>query len=252
MADPETARRVLSLIDLTDLNDDSSADAVRALAGRATTPHGHVAAICIWPRFVKAAKPVLAGTAVRIATVVNFPSGDEPLADTVALTRQAIGDGADEIDTVIPWLALKLGKVNAVKEHVRALREACGPTLLKVIIESGKLTAPELIRTAAELAIASGADFIKTSTGKVDINATPEAAQIMLSVIANGNRSIGFKPAGGIRTMADASTYLQIAADLLGPDWATPQTFRFGASGLLGAVLAELDGEPGPASASAY
>lgn len=236
------ARRILSLLDLTDLADSCTADDVLSLCDRAITPHGNVAAVCVWPRFVPVTVERLAGTEVRTATVVNFPTGDESLDLIESTTRRSLGDGADEIDLVIPYrayLAGDLTRVTGVLDTVRTLVES--PRHLKVILETGELDSLSRVTDAARLAISHGADFIKTSTGKSKISATPEAVGVMLDVIAECGRPVGIKPSGGIRTVSDAATYLRLADDVMGPTWATPRTFRFGASGLLDAVLEVLD-----------
>lgn len=240
----ETALRALSLMDLTDLNANSSAEAVAKLCGSAASPHGNVAAICIWPRFVKGAKPLLKGSGIRIATVVNFPDGNEDTAPVVMETEKAIKDGADEIDLVFPYRAFKRGEHELAGEQISIIASVCKDrALLKVILETGELRDAGLIRAASELALEEGADFIKTSTGKAQVNATPRAAEIMLEAIkASGRRDAGFKPAGGIKTVADAAVYLELADRIMGPDWAKPATFRFGASSLLGDILAVLEG----------
>jgi deoxyribose-phosphate aldolase len=157
---------------------------------------------------------------------------------------QAIADGADEIDLVIPYRALLAGEEQPVSEMIAAIREVCAPPVaLKTILETGELNDPALVRNASHLAISGGADFIKTSTGKVNVNATPETADIMLTAIRESGRPTGFKAAGGVRTVADAKIYLDLADSIMGPGWARPETFRFGASGLLGAILTTLDGE---------
>ncbi len=242
------ARRALPLVDLTDLGENSSHASVDELCSRAATEFGPVGAICIWPRFVAHAHKALRGTGIPIATVVNFPGGNQSVDMTVVETQSAVADGAAEIDLVIPYQSLAGGDEQAVLDMVSAVREATGPgILLKVIIESGELKTPELIHRASELAIQAGADFIKTSTGKVAVNATPETAEIMLQVIADtterGGRTIGFKPAGGIKTTQDAGIYLAIADRLLGADWASSETLRFGASSVLDDLLAALRGE---------
>ncbi|MFC3071719.1 deoxyribose-phosphate aldolase [Shinella pollutisoli] len=249
-----TARKALSLLDLTDLSDGCDAAAIETLCRQAQTPFGPTAAICIWPRFVAQARGILGeGHAVRIATVVNFPSGDLPVADVVAETRQAITDGADEIDLVVPYRAFLAGNEAAVTDMVTAVKAACpAPVRLKTILETGEIKDPALIRRASDLAIAAGGDFIKTSTGKVAVNATPEAAEIMLTAIKESGKPVGFKPAGGVRTVADAGLYLALAANILGADWASPKTFRFGASGLLGDILAVLGGQAAPAKPAGY
>lgn len=250
----ETAAVALSLLDLTNLKDDCTEAQIDALCERAQTPYGNSAAICIWPRFVARARTVLGkGHKVRIATVVNFPSGDMEIADVAAETREAIADGADEIDLVIPYKKFLVGNEEAVTHMVAAIRAECGSALLKVILETGEIKDPALIRRASELAIEAGADFIKTSTGKVAVNATLEAADIMLRAIRQSGRKVGFKPAGGIGSVADAALYLSLAETIMTPDWPMPSTFRFGASGVLDDILAVLGGtQPAPAKASSY
>lgn len=237
------ARRALGLVDLTDLADDSSKASVEVLCQRAQTPHGPVAAICIWPRFVSHARQQLTNTEIPIATVVNFPSGDQPVNNTVTETIAALDDGADEIDLVMPYRKFMAGNVAAVQAMLVAIRSAtAGRALLKVILETGELSDAELIKAASDLAIAAGADFIKTSTGKAAVNATLEAAEIMLGAIANSRRSVGFKPAGGIKSTEDCGAYLAVADRILGPEWVSPATFRFGASSVLDDLLAALEG----------
>ncbi|NNH63167.1 deoxyribose-phosphate aldolase [Rhizobium laguerreae] len=250
----ETAAVALSLLDLTNLKDDCTEAQIDALCARAQTPYGNSAAICIWPRFVAQARNILGtGHAVRIATVVNFPSGDMEVADVAAEAREAIADGADEIDLVIPYRKLLAGNEKAVTDMVKAVRAECTGLVLKVIIEAGELKDAALIRRASELAIEAGADFIKTSTGKVAVNATLEAADIMIRTIRESGRKVGFKPAGGIGSVADAALYLSLAETIMTPDWAMPSTFRFGASGLLDDILAVLSGtQSAPAAASSY
>ena len=238
------AARALPLLDLTDLNDDCDRAAIKRLCARAITPHGNVAAVCIWPRFVGDAKVLLSGTDVKIATVVNFPGGDLDIGAIIEETQQAISDGADEIDLVMPYATWLAGDREVAESTIVRLRTCCMPPVrLKVILETGKICDPGLIREASDMAIAAGADFIKTSTGKVAVNATLGAARIMLEAIRDAGQPVGFKPAGGIRTVEDAAAYLALADEILGPGWASPETFRFGASGLLDALLAVLDGK---------
>lgn len=251
MSEPERkrlARRALACLDLTNLDDDSTEADIEALCRRAVTPHGSVAAICIWPRHVAQAKKLLRRRKVRIATVVNFPSGGEDTEAVVAEARQAVERGADEIDLVMAWRRVA-DAPKLVEAQIVAVCDAIGDALLKVILETGELRDERLVRRAAEIAIRAGADFIKTSTGKAKVNATPEAARIMLSVIADYGGEIGLKPAGGIRTLDDAGRYFALADEMLGPGWATPATFRIGASGLLDAILAEIEGKSSPAGA---
>ena len=239
------AVRAIALIDLTDLADDHAADGIETLCAKAATHE--TAAVCVWPEYVTSCRERLAGTPVRVATVVNFPSGDDAPVDVAALAARALSDGADDIDVVLPYARFKAGNVEhaaAVLDAVRA--EVAAPAIVKVILETGELTEPGQVMRAAQLAVDHGADFVKTSTGKTGTGATPEAARSMLEVIAAAaarGRQVGLKPSGGIRTLDDAATYLGLAARVLGANWASPATFRFGASGLLDALVAELDGE---------
>jgi deoxyribose-phosphate aldolase len=239
------AKRALALIDLTDLNATSSDKTVSDLCRRAATPFGHVAAICIWPRFVKNAKPLLKNTGVKLATVINFPHGSDDTAEVVMACEKAILAGADEIDLVFPYVSFKRGYHDEAGEQIAVIASVCKDrALLKVIIEAGELKDQNLVRQASELAIAEGADFIKTSTGKVHINATLATAETMLNAIrAASETHVGFKPAGGIRTVKDAAAYLALADKIMGPDWVSPKTFRFGVSALLEDILATLNGK---------
>lgn len=248
----EVASFALSLLDLTNLRDDCDDAAIDNLCLRAQTANGHTAAICIWPRFVAHARSILGvGHPVKIATVVNFPSGDLPVATVVAETERAIADGADEIDLVIPYRKMIAGDEAAVTEMVEAVRAACPDACLKVILETGELKDRQLVSRASELAIAAGANFIKTSTGKVVVNATLEAADLMLQAIRDSRKRVGFKPAGGIGTVADADLYLRLAESIMGPNWIMPSTFRFGASSLLDDIASVLAGNATAARASA-
>ncbi|MEM9010479.1 MAG: deoxyribose-phosphate aldolase [Pseudomonadota bacterium] len=237
----DAAARALACLDLTNLDDDCSAADIRELCQRASTPHGPVAAVCIWPRFVAQARELLGVAGVRIATVVNFPGGEEPVADMVAGIEAAIGDGADEIDMVVPYRALMEGEAGDVHSRVARAKAAAAGKQVKAILETGVLQSPELIHQASELAIDAGADFIKTSTGKVAVNATLDAARTMLEVIAQGDHRVGLKPAGGIRSTAQAAEYLALCDEVMGEGWATPETFRIGASGLRDALIATLE-----------
>ncbi len=237
------AALALACLDLTELGDAATEEATLALVDRAINDHGSAAAVCIWPRFVAAARARLgANSPVRIATVVNFPSGDLPVDEVVAETARAIADGADEIDLVIPWKAFVAGDEQAVRDMIRAVRAASlAPVTLKTILETGEIKDPALIARASDIALEEQADFIKTSTGKVAVNATLESARIMLEAIKRSGRKAGFKPAGGIRTVEDARAYFALCDDIMGPGWVAPANFRFGASGLLGDIIATLE-----------
>lgn len=246
------AARALPLIDLTDLGDAATAEGARDLCARAVTPHGAVAAVCLWPRFVAVAKKALAGSGVNIATVVNFPAGGEDTLAVEAETAQAIADGADEIDLVMPYRAFLAGRPAFAESQIVRVKRLCGErAALKVILETGEIADPQKIRAAADLALRAGADFVKTSTGKVAVNATPESVRLLLEAVRDCGRPAGVKAAGGIRTVTEAGAYLDLADRVMGPGWVGPETFRFGASGLLGDVLAALDGTA-PATSAGY
>jgi len=253
MSDADLARRALALLDLTDLADDATEEGARELCHRAVSGPVPVAAVCLWPRVVAAARETLGDGSVRIATVVNFPAGDSPAALVVDETDEALKAGADEIDLVLPWRALLAGETAAASAMVREVKARCGDRLLKVILETGEYPDLDKVREASELAIAAGADFIKTSTGKTAHSASLPAVRTMLGVISQAGRPVGIKPSGGIRTLADARAYLHLADAIMGPGWATPKSFRFGASGLYGALVAVIGGTaPGDASRGSY
>ena len=244
----EIAQQAISLMDLTSLTDNETPEDIAKLCQQAKSLAGNTAAICIFPRFIPLAKKLLAlqeTPDIKIATVTNFPHGNADVAIAVAETKAAVTYGADEIDVVFPYKALIAGDIHIGLELVEACKNVCPKgVLLKVIIESGELKTPELIKLASEVAIRAGADFIKTSTGKVNVNATPEAAKVMLNVIkatSNTGKDIGFKAAGGVRDVADAQEYLALAAQTLRKEWVNSRHFRFGASSLLDNLLTTLD-----------
>ncbi|CAM3640881.1 deoxyribose-phosphate aldolase [Rouxiella silvae] len=252
------AQRALSLMDLTTLNEDDTDAKVIALCHQAKSPAGNTAAVCIYPRFIPVARKTLReqGTPdIRIATVTNFPHGNDDIEIALAETRAAIAYGADEVDVVFPYRALMAGNEQVGFELVKQCAEACheAKILLKVIIETGELKQDSLIRKASEIAINAGADFIKTSTGKVPENATLHSAELMMRVIKelNVGQSVGFKPAGGVKTAEDAAQYLALADEILGQEWADARHFRFGASSLLASLLTTL-GHQGQKSGSGY
>ncbi|MGY6565879.1 MAG: deoxyribose-phosphate aldolase [Halomonadaceae bacterium] len=237
----QAARQALALMDLTSLNDDDSDAVIRELCTRANTPVGHPAAVCVFPAFVATARQALAeqGLAgkVKVATVTNFPHGEADIERAAEETRAAIAAGADEVDVVFPYRALMAGDAEVGRKLVEACKRECGDAVLKVILETGELKDAGLIDRAGMLAIDGGADFLKTSTGKVAVNATLNAAKILLTAIKASGRDVGFKAAGGVRTAEDAAAYLQLAERVMGAEWITPAHFRFGASGLLGSLL---------------
>lgn len=237
----DRARRILPLLDLTSLNaSDTDADILR-LCGRAGSAAGTVAAVCVAPAHIASARQGLARAGlqdrVKIATVINFPAGAAEVEAVLEEARTALISGADEIDLVFPYRALLAGDERAGYRLVSRCRQVLSAYTLKVILETGELQDPGLIRTASEIAISAGADFLKTSTGKVAVNATPEAARVMMQTIHDSGRPVGFKAAGGIRSVAEAHVYLDMASELLGPAWIRPERLRFGASGLLDDLL---------------
>lgn len=246
-----TARIALQCLDLTSLNDNDTPADIAALCQRAQTPYGSVAAVCVWPRFVALARSLLPNS-IPVAAVANFPTGALDVQSALSDCEQIIQAGGNEVDVVLPYHALMNGKTLECADFLAQVRAACKGVRLKVIIESGELKAPELIAQASRLALHAGADFIKTSTGKTPVSATPEAAKIMLrEIIAQGNTA-GFKASGGIRSVADAQLYLSLVADALGADALTAQRFRFGASGLLNDIENVLAGQASAAVNSVY
>ena len=257
MSDLKTvAKRALSLMDLTSLTDTETDQDIIDLCKQANSPAGETAAICIFPRFIPVAKKALKAQQtpqVRIATVTNFPHGNDDIDIALAETKAAVAYGADEVDVVFPYRALMQGNENIGFDMVKVCKQACvGSAKLKVIIETGELKSEALIRKASEIAINAGADFIKTSTGKVPVNATPTSAQIMLEVIKQKNTAVGFKPAGGVRTAEDAAIYLDLADNILGAQWADANHFRFGASSLLTSLLETLGHQNSKPTSSSY
>jgi deoxyribose-phosphate aldolase len=232
-----TATNILNLIDLTSLNDNDTATNITNLCNNAHTEFGAVAAICIYSRFVPKAKQLLGSNSIKIATVVNFPHGSNDLELAKFETELALNRGADEIDMVLPYHELINGNDKIAGNMVRELKKICGTATLKVIIESGVLDSKDLIEKASLISIDNGADFIKTSTGKVKINATLPAAQIMLNVIKNTKAACGFKASGGVKTITEAFDYINLATNIMGEKWINAKNFRFGASSLLSSVI---------------
>jgi deoxyribose-phosphate aldolase len=237
------AKRVLPLVDLTSLgNDDQPADIERLCAG-AVTSHGQVASVCVWPRFVSQAVEALAGTGVATCAVANFPDGADDAATAIADARAIVDAGGVEVDVVVPWRAYGAGATGAVERLVAAVRAVLDPpVVLKAILETGELEDPHVIAGAGREALAGGADFLKTSTGKTQRSATPEAAAVLLSVLGTGpgGPDGGLKVSGGVATVEQASLYMDLIDAAFGPERVSPTTARFGASSLLGDVLAAL------------
>lgn len=244
----------ITMMDLTTLEGKDTAGKVRQMCQKALRPLdsdgtiGPCAAVCVYPNLVPTAKEVLRGSTVKVASVATaFPSGQSPLDVKLDDTRRAVELGADEIDMVIDRGAMLAGDYAKVFDEIAATKDACGAAHLKVILETGELGSYDVVRKASELAIAAGADFIKTSTGKIQPAATPAVTLVMLETIrdhfyATGRR-IGMKPAGGVRSAKQSLHYLVLVKETLGDAWLTPDLFRFGASALLNDVLMQLEKE---------
>jgi len=249
MSEQEAARLALACLDLTSLNDGDDAAAIDALCRRAVGPHGHVAAVCVWPRFVAQARAALPRD-VAVAAVANFPEGSLDAARALADTRAIVAAGGDEVDLVLPWRAMLAGQADAAAQLVAQVRSACLGQRLKLIIESGELPNADAIRQACRIGLDAGVDFLKTSTGKTAHGASPDAARVMLEAIAAHPRAtaVGFKASGGIRTVADAAGYLALARETMGVRVLNPARLRFGASGLLADIERVLSGQGGAAA----
>jgi deoxyribose-phosphate aldolase len=241
----------IRMMDLTTLEGKDTPGKVRALAGKARRPDPtdpsipSVAALCVYPNMIANAKDALRGSSVKVASVATyFPSGQTALEVKLADVRSAIAQGADEIDMVMDRGAFLAGEYAKVYDEIVTIKEACGETHLKVILETGELETYDNVRRASVLAMAAGADFIKTSTGKVQPASTLPVTLVMLEAIRDfyqqTGRAVGMKPAGGIRTAKEAISYLVVLYETLGPDWMTPDRFRFGASSLLNDVLMQI------------
>jgi deoxyribose-phosphate aldolase len=241
----KVSKEAISLMDLTTLNENDTDAKVIQLCKDAKTEAGDTAAVCIYPRFIPVARKALAmqGSAnIKIATVTNFPHGNDDLNIAFAETRAAVAYGADEVDVVFPYKALIAGNSEVGTQMIAGCRAICGANVaLKVIIESGELKTDALIKQASDICIAAGADFIKTSTGKVAVNATLEATKVMLEAIKASGQNVGFKAAGGVKDAQTAGQYLQMARNIMGDDWVNTDHFRFGASSLLVSLLNELN-----------
>ncbi|MGA2232977.1 MAG: deoxyribose-phosphate aldolase [Tepidisphaeraceae bacterium] len=241
----------LSMIDLTTLEGADSPGKVTQLCRKAIHLHDtlpdlpHVAAVCVYPSLVRTARLALAGTTVKVAAVATgFPSGQYPRETKLADTRFAVEEGADEIDMVISRGHFLAGDYSFVFDEIAAIKEAAGKAHLKVILETGELGTLDAVRRASDLAMHAGADFIKTSTGKVQPAATPQVTLVMLEAIRDfyyaTGKKIGMKPAGGISTAKTALQYLVMLRETLGQDWLTPDLYRIGASRLANDILMQL------------
>ncbi|MBE2230964.1 MAG: deoxyribose-phosphate aldolase [Chitinophagaceae bacterium] len=244
-------RLVLNMIDLTTLEGKDTEGKVRQLCYKARHPHDAlpglpaVAAVCVYPSMVKTAKKALEGSGIKVASVATaFPSGQAPRDIKLRDTRYAVANGADEVDMVISRGKFHEGEYNFVFDEIAAIKEACGQARLKVILETGELGTYDKIRRASDIAMYAGADFIKTSTGKIQPAATLPVTLVMLEAIRDfynkTGKMTGMKPAGGISKSKLALHYLVMVKEVLGDDWLTNEWFRFGASSLANDVLMQL------------
>jgi deoxyribose-phosphate aldolase len=230
--------RYLPYIDLTSLNENNTAHDIKKLCHQALSAPHNIAAICILPQHLKYAQPLLEGSAIKLASVANFPAGNDSLDYTLEQILQMIDGGAQEIDLVIPYTHYLNDDKKYVFTFLNACRQACEKTTLKVILETGALISHDHIVDAATIAIECGADFIKTSTGTINIGATPNAVESMLTAIqATTNKKVGLKISGGIKSIEAAHRYYQLISSIMGAQWINPSTFRIGSSKLLNIIL---------------
>jgi deoxyribose-phosphate aldolase len=238
----------IAMVDLTTLEGADTHGKVRSLCAKGRRPDPtdpdcpSVAAICVYPDLVATAVDALKGTRIGVASVATaFPSGRASMSTKLADVKEAVSAGATEIDMVIDRGAFLTGRYAQVYEEIVAVKQACGPAHLKVILETGELATLDNVRRASWLALMAGGDFIKTSTGKVTPAATPPVALVMLEAVRDFERATGerrgVKLAGGIRTAKEAIRYLVLVKETAGEEWLTPDLFRFGASSLLNDLL---------------
>jgi deoxyribose-phosphate aldolase len=225
--------RLIPFVDLTSLYETDDPPVIAKLCERAITPQGKVAAVCVYPQFTRQICDTLKATPIKTATVANFPHGSSDLVTTLKGIEQAKNDGADEIDIVMPYQAFLQGDKQLVVSFIKSCKKNCEKMSLKIILETGALQKQDLIYEASLLAIDAGADFIKTSTGKISVGATLEASACMLSAIKDRNSHTGFKASGGIRTPQQAAEFLSLAELLMGKTWPAQNTFRLGTSSLI-------------------
>ncbi|WP_337840287.1 deoxyribose-phosphate aldolase [Rheinheimera sp.] len=244
MTHPLRLQQLAKLVDLTRLNEQDNETAVMQWLEAQLAAQGAVqpAAVCVYPAYIGVVRQLLQqyGAGCAVATVVNFPSGDQPVEQVRQEIRAAIAAGADEIDCVLPYRQLLKGQLEDVRGFLQQVRAECGDVLLKIIIESGELATAQQVCKATELVIDSGADFVKSSTGKVPVGVTEDAARIMLTAIAAADRVVGFKASGGVRTIEFAERLLGLYEELTG-QLATAATMRIGASALLQDIQQALD-----------
>lgn len=234
---------IIKLIDLTSLNDNDNNDSTINLCHQAKTDYGNVASICLYPQFINLAKKTIANIdpSIKIATVINFPHGNTDIKSVTEEAEFAISNNADEIDMVMPYHAFITGNITICKNMIKEVRNICKDKILKIIIETGELRSPTLIKNASYICLENKVDFIKTSTGKTPIGATLDATQIILNTIKESQIKCGIKVSGGIRAIADAIAYIHLASNIMGTNWINQKNFRIGASSLLNNLLSEME-----------
>lgn len=233
MFDSQAAMLLLSCLDLTSLGKDDNQDSIIKLCNKAQNTYGNVAAVCVYPKFISLVKKQLEDSGIKIASVVNFPTGEAELPNIKDEIKKAIGLGADEIDAVFPYKSFLSNDIDNCQRFLELVKKECGKQCCKIILETGELKHSRLIHRASELCIDYEVDFIKTSTGKTPISATTAAANAILETIFEKKSSTGFKASGGIKSFEDARQYMVLAQDILGENWVNPQKFRIGASSLI-------------------
>ncbi|WP_462157001.1 deoxyribose-phosphate aldolase [Pseudoalteromonas sp. GB56] len=237
------AQLALACLDFTRLNEQDSEQDIQAFLAQISASQPRPAAVCVYPQWLKYVKCYLDAHfnwPIALATVTNFPGGDQPLSEVLNQTQDALLSGANEIDLVLPYKALLNGNAALALSYVQESKALCvGRAKLKVIIESGELPL-DIVAKAARIAIEGGADFVKTSTGKVPINATLEAVDVILEEIKSSGKAVGVKVSGGVKTLEQAQQYLHLSVDKMGGSWVTPINFRFGASSLLDELYAAI------------
>jgi deoxyribose-phosphate aldolase len=250
-ATDKAIRFILSVLDLTSLGENDTPSLIQQLCRKAVHPvpcnqgMPQVAAVCVYPQFVQGAREILRNTGIRIATVAGaFPTGEGPINKKLGEVSNALLQGADEIDFVIDYKEFLRGDKKYINEEVAQAKRLCGDKMLKVILETGAFGSSDNIRAASEVAIAAGADFLKTSTGKINPAATIPAARVMMEVIKEHYQKsgvmVGIKVAGGISSLNDAVQYLALLHEVLGEKWFTPDYFRIGASRLVDEISSRL------------
>lgn len=225
---------LIPFIDLTSLSGSETTEIIQAISQTAVTPYGNVAAVCVFPEFVPTVRSCLAGTSIKIATVINFPDPILSLQGLEKALEALLMEGdVDEVDLLIDYKAALMGNKAKIKQQIQLARRLCHGLSLKTILETGILAKPALIDYCARLALDEGADFLKTSTGKAAVHATPEAFQILLDAVLDAHPHAGVKVSGGIHTLDDIQPYVDILLETAGTAFLDPQHFRIGSSRLL-------------------